>query len=949
MMLKAVALACLLAVVPHPLHAQTATLRGRVVDRGSGAAIAGVRIRLVNLSDTTDVHSTITRDDGTFELSGLALRGYRLETLRLSYVPLRQTVRVVRGEQDLGPLRLVTAALPVRGVVVRASPPPATQKADTTEFAAAAVKTHPDASAEDLVSKLPGITVESGTVKSNGETVQQVLVDGKPFFGGDPTIALRNLPADVIDKIQVFDKLSDQAEFSGFDDGQTTKTMNFVLRADRRNARFGKAYGGYGDHDRYLAGGNANLLKGQTRFSAIALANNVNQQNFSAQDLLGVLNTGNARGGPGGGGPGGGRPGGGQGRPPGGGNFGGPGGGGGGGGGGQNFLVGQQDGVATTSSIGTNYSGTPRPGLTINQSYFFNGTDNQNAQRLARSYLAPEDSAARYGQSSTSDNRNGNHRIEARIEWAADSANSVVEQPRLYFQGNHASSALSAENRSESGALVNRAVNDSRGTTSGDNLSNHLVLRHRFPTRGRTISLDLGTGYTLKDGSSGARSLTDYFQIPATASDTLDERTSLRTTTSSFSARAVYTEPVGRAAQLQIAYNPSVATSRSDRRAFALDPASGAYTLPDSGLSNSFDNTSTAQSAGAGLLVRRGGLRFNANLFFQHSGLSSEQRLPARLSVRKSFDDLLPSLMLNANLADHRNLRLFYRTSTQAPSIAQLQNVVDNSNPLVLSSGNPDLKQSTTESMVCRYSETNPARSRSRFVVVSVQHTRNSIANSTLTAVNDTVLAGGVVLKPGAQLSSPVNVNGAWNVSTFVTESGPVGLLKSLLSVHGGVTLSRTPGLVQRSVNFANTWALSGGAVLASNISEALDFTLAYSGTYNIAHNTLSASLNNDYYTQVASLKLNVISWKGVVMRHELSHSQSIGLAGGFGQNAVLWNTSIGKKVFNNQRGEILLSAADVLDQSRSTNRTVTETYLQDTQNRTLGSYAMLTFTYTMR
>jgi hypothetical protein len=155
---------------------------------------------------------------------------------------------------------LTPRALELGEVAVEAAAPPVTQKADTTEFSARSFKTHPDATAEDLLAKMPGISIRNGTVTSNGETVQQVLVDGKPFFGGDPTLAIRNLPADVIDKIQVFDKLSDQAEFTGFDDGQSQKTINLMLRPDRRNSQFGKVYGGVGGEGQYLTGGNDNVM-----------------------------------------------------------------------------------------------------------------------------------------------------------------------------------------------------------------------------------------------------------------------------------------------------------------------------------------------------------------------------------------------------------------------------------------------------------------------------------------------------------------------------------------------------------------------------------------------------------------------------------------------------------------------------------------------------------------
>ncbi|MGH7731208.1 MAG: carboxypeptidase regulatory-like domain-containing protein, partial [Candidatus Eiseniibacteriota bacterium] len=293
----------LLLMIPAASHAQSpaspplvTSLRGRFQDPTTQAAVPGVQVKLTSMADTTDVHRVTAKDDGTFEVTGLGVHSYRLEASRLGYAPLETIIRVTRKDQDAGVLALTAESVPVSGITVTESPAPAVQKGDTTEFRAGAVKTHKDATAEDLVQKLPGVTVEGGQVKAQGENVQQVLVNGRPFFGSDPTAAMRNLPAEVVDRIQVYDRQSDFAEFSGFDDGQQQRTMNFILRDQR--LKFGKVYAGGGDQDRYQAGGNATIVRGQTRLTALAMSNNINQRNFSPQDLFGALSGGGGGGGP---------------------------------------------------------------------------------------------------------------------------------------------------------------------------------------------------------------------------------------------------------------------------------------------------------------------------------------------------------------------------------------------------------------------------------------------------------------------------------------------------------------------------------------------------------------------------------------------------------------------------------------------------------------------------
>ena len=292
---------------------------------------------------------------------------------------------------------------------------------------------------------------------------------------------------------------------------------------------------------------------------------------------------------------------------------------------------------------------------------------------------------------------------------------------------------------------------------------------------------------------------------------------------------------------------------------------------------------------------------------------------------------------------------MFFNTATRPPSVNQLQNVVDASNPLILTNGNPGLEQSTTQTLVTRYSRTDPLKSRSTFVVLSLGHTGGSIANQTITALRDTVVQGGLLLRQGTQLVTPVNLEGAWNASTFVTVSRPLGFLKSIGTISSGVSYARTPGLIGAVETASNTWGLNPGATLASNISPNFDFTLTYNGTYHIARNTNATANDGDYYTHSVGFRINVTAWNGVVFRDEVSNALTSGLSGAYDQNTVLWNTSIAKKFFKDDRGELRLGATDVLDQDRSTRRTVTETYVQDARNRTLGQYVMLLFTYTLR
>ena len=773
-----------------------------------------------------------------------------------------------------------------------------------------------------------------------------MLVNGRPFFGSDPAAAMRNLPAEVVDRIQVYDRMSDQAEFSGFDDGQSQKTMNFILRDQK--ATFGKVYGGGGDQDLYQAGGNYTRIRGGSRLSLIGMSNNINQKNFSHQDLFGAM-SGNQ----GGGGPRimmmhGGRP---------------PGGGGGGqqvirmgggfGGGAfdpSSFLVGQQAGVATSHAGGTNWVGQWGRKLQANASLFANQTDTDNRQSLARQYLPAQDSLAFYDQRNLTNDVNGNQRFDARLEWTPDSLNSVIFQPRLYFQQSDATSAGDAANVSTAGSLLGGAASDSREEIDGNNLSSRLTLRHRFARRGRNVSADLNFGSTLRDGASAQRSLTEFYEgTTVTSSDTLDQQGDSRSLTRSFSTRLAFTEPLAPGLQGQLIYNPSLTVSESDARTRSLDPQTGAYSLPESTLSNSYESRTTAQNGGIALLWTRGPWKLLSNASYQSTRLRSEQTFPETRLIERTFGDVLPSVQLTGNFANRRNLRLAWNTSTDAPSIRQLQNVVNNSNPLALSTGNPALRPSYRHALSLRMSEADPARSRSRFLFANVTRTSRPIGNSIFVAPADTTVDG-VFLARGTQLTRPENLEEpTWNANLFGVYSRPTPWIKSILSLNAGGSFSRTPTRLATGVNLGDTWALRAGTVLASNISQNLDFVVSYQGTYNLSRSTFTTGNRGDYYSHVVGVRFNAVAPRGIVVRQELNHNLQSGVPSEYGQDVVLWNTTLGKKFLKNDRGEIRVTATDVLAQSRSVSRSVTETYVQDQRDLALGRYVQAVFTYSFR
>ena len=269
--------------------AQSGKVSGKAIDESTGQPLAGSTASLLYQKDSSLFKNTVTDPQGNFVFESLPADSFIVTLSFVGYQQYISFITINENERDLGEMKLMKQGSDLSGVTIVAKVPPVSQKGDTAQYNASQFKVNPDANAEDLIKKMPGITVDkAGTVTAQGEQVRNVTVDGKKFFGDDATAALKNLPAEIIDKIQVFDKLSDQAQFTGFDDGSGTKAINIVTKSGTKNGQFGRVYAGYGTEDRYAAGGNISFFKGDRRISLVGLFNNVNQQNFSSEDLLGV-------------------------------------------------------------------------------------------------------------------------------------------------------------------------------------------------------------------------------------------------------------------------------------------------------------------------------------------------------------------------------------------------------------------------------------------------------------------------------------------------------------------------------------------------------------------------------------------------------------------------------------------------------------------------------------
>lgn len=916
-------------------------INGKVVDAESKSGLISATVLISSTKDDAKYHD-LTSKNGNFEIKNVKPGSYKIRVTYVGYETLEQEIRIGR-KKDLGEFALKPMSVETGEVEVTAKAPLGQQNADTSEFNSNAFKTAPDATTEDLIKKMPGVQVESdGTVKAQGEQVKKVLVDGKPFFGDDPTVTLRNLPAEVVDKIQIYDKMSDQAEFTGFDDGNSSKTLNIITKQTKRQGQFGRLSVGYGEKGKYNASGTYNYFGDGRRISIIGMSNNVNQQNFNIQDIIGSFGGGRGPGGAqfariagrmmsagfgprpqdmrnmeGGGGPM------------------------------ANYFIGQMNGLSTTNAIGLNYSDLWTDDIEVNASYFFNITNNDNNQSVIRDYILENLSGQRYNQSSLSSSDNTNHRFNMQFKWDIDSSNAISIRPAFTAQVYNNSYKLFGINQLDS-TLLNTSDSKNSSDYNAFTFQNELNFRHKFNTPGRTLSFELTNSANDKSGSNYINSFQKYYTSQQIPNDSSNQKSNSPVNGWGMSGNVSYTEPLSDNSQFLINYSASFNTNMSDKRTYDYDYALNVYDMLDTLLSNKYDNDYLTQRAGIGYKLKGDDYNFTANVNYQKADLKGNQDFPYSNDMKYSFDNILPSLMLNYKFSKTTNLRINYRSSTNSPSITQLQNVVDNSTPTQLSAGNPNLKQQYTHNLNARYSSMNQDFSKTVMMFASLSLRNNYIANSTFVAPKDTVIDNFLLAQNGT-FTRPVNLDGYMQMMSFFTYGFQVPYIKSNLNLNLGGSYTRTPGMVNNVKNNSDNYNVNFGFVLASNIDENLDFSVSTRVNLNRTKNSRNSSQDNDYNDYINTVNLQWTIWEGIFLQADLRNQIYTGLTQGADDRYTLLNFSLGKKFLPGNAAEIKLSAFDVLDQNKNISTNVTDYYIEYSNSNVLTKYIMLTFSYNLR
>ena len=906
-------------------YAQSGKVTMSVIDSQSKQAVIGAVVSIAPAAKLDDAKNFTTGDNGKVVIPAQKYGDYKLTITFLGYDDLEMDVKINSANKDLGKVALTESTTKIDAVVKEVQAIRASQKGDTVSYNAGAFKVASDADVEGLLKKMPGITIKNGSVEAQGETVKKIYVDGKEFFGDDVATALNSLPAQAVKNIEVYNKLSDNAEFSGMDDGDSFKALNIVTQPGMRQGVFGKLFGAYGyepkadgitDKHKYLAGGSVSHFNGASRLTLLGLFNNVNKQNFSFEDIVGATgSTGGHGGGMGRGGVG-------------------------------QYMVRPQSGIAKVNAIGLNYSNSwgEKDKVKLQANYFYNDSKTRNLSQTIKWYEAPLADLGTLEQESYNDNHNYNHRFGARVDWRISEGQSFMSRTNFSLQSYDPFSETYGTQKGD--AINNLIKNGSTGDNGGYSLSEFIQYRLLLGKKGRFITVDGRVNY--RNNENDSRSYSNQ------ATDGTEYLRYLSNDAGSnnlgVGAAINYAEPVSEFSQVVLRYDFNYTGQESVRNTFNFgNDASYTNGILDPTLSNTYTSDYTIHRIGPGYNWAKERNNFVVNLSYQYSTLDGQVQSSKSQPVKRSYNDFTYFMMGNFNFNKQNSLRVFLMSSTDNPRIQQLNNILDISNMQYVSNGNENLNPAYSHRFNMHYNYTNLEKARTFMWMFSFQTTQNYLAQSMYTGNN---IPENIINEVGArpiQYSTTENVDGFLNVRTHLNYGLPLNFMKCNLNIMGGVNYTETPSLINGEKNIASNIGYDARVVLGSNISENIDFTLSWGGAFNQANNSLSTQGKNEYFNHNVEASFKAVFLKGFTFTASANYTQYIGYTNDYNDSYTLCNAYIGHKLFKNQLGEIMFGVNDIFNQNKAFSRSTGSGFTQNSWNSVIGRYFIAQFNYNLR
>ena len=890
-------------------------------------------VQLLNLPDSTQATGMASNTHGLYRLQAKPGK-YLLKVTYIGYQPSYTPVQLVSAPKRMGDIVLQPDAIMLAEAVVVAEAPQVQVVEDTVQFNANAYRTPQGATLEELVKKLPGAEVDDdGNVKINGKDVSKILVNGKEFFGGDVATGLQNLPVEMIEKLKTYDKKSDLARITGIDDGEEETVLDLTVKKEMNTGWFGNADIAGGTEDRYSLRGMVNYFRGNTQVSLIGRANNVNDQAFS------------------------------------------------GGGGGPRWR--RNSGLTTRKDLGLNFA-TESEKLALEGSARYNYRNNdQISTGYTENFLTGQDASSFSNSNSTQNSRNVSFWANFKMEWRPDTLTNIILRPNMSYSTTRTGSfsqsgtfnddpynyvdnpndfldlnALAqADLLSDEDPLKDIRVNTSnnRGYSDDNSLSAQATLQvnRKLNSKGRNITFRGRFEYGDDDSDQYSSSDTRYFLTGSTQDDDIIRRyITAPSTDYSYQAQLTYSEPIAKATFLQFSYRFQYSLSESDKNTYDLAGLGWEWgdRLPDDYLEHRDDDQSKyaqyqtyAHDARIGLRFVRPKYQLNAGFSFQpqNTRLTYQKGDIDTVSTRHVFN-FAPNIDFRMRFSKVSQLRVTYRGRSSQPGMENLLPVTDDSNPLSVRVGNPDLKPAFSHNLRLFYNNYVPDKQRGIFSHAFFQMTQNSISSSRV--YNDAT---------GGWTTTPRNINGNWSAfgmfgfnTALKNKKYTIGTFTNANYANnvGYLTSGRGADAVERKNTTTNL-----------TLNERLNATyrndwleLGVNGTlsYSIERDKLTPSNNQQPYTfsYGANTTIN-LPWNMSIATNIANQSRRGYRDASMNRDELIWNAQIAQ-TFLNGDATVSFEMYDILRQQSNITRSLTASGRSVYEYNGINSYCMVHFIY---
>ncbi len=898
---------------------QNRQVSGRLVDSSSSPlARATVKLFTANSKDTL---RTVSNNTGFFLFKNVPSSNFSILVSNIGYSTQEKKFTKDERLEDirLDDIVMLPSFTTLQEVIV--STPPIQVKEDTVEYKADSFRVKPNSMVEDLLKKLPGVTVDkNGDITAQGKKVTRVKVNGKDFFGGDAKTATRELPADIIDKVQVVDDYGDLSSVSGIKDGEPEKVINLTLKKDKNKGVFGRGTAGYGTDDRYQGSVNANIFNNNKQLSVTGNVNNVNNSQFNAggggggmdlnasgvgRAMTAVVSQGGTVAG--------GRQ-----------------------GGGTNLTQGgasSSDGITSTYSLGTNYrQDFENKKGSMYGSYSFTRRLTDGIRDVSQQNFF-ETGSFTNNQNTIFYNQSNNHRAFFNVEYNLDSFNYIKISPSFsYGNTNNDNTALFNFLQDEV-KPTSEGRNDDSTVTTTPNFGLNMVYNRKFRKRGRNFSANVNLGTNSSESESERLNFTRNLNLPVPVEVTLRQLIIQDNDNQNYGARLNYSEPVMKDRFLDLIYSYNFSFAKNDRQTYNRLPTGDLEPAPL--LSNAFENTFINQRVGANIRTVKKKYNYTVGINIQPVNLSGYSITKDSSYTPQKRVNIFPVARLAYNFSRTRTLNFNYAGNARQPSFTQLQPVRDISNLQYQTQGNPGLKPEQYHNFSLFYNNFNFTSGKVFFVGTNLSFVKDKIANNNIPLANS-----------GAQLIIPENVDGYYNATGFYTFSKPFQNRKYVFSLNGTLNLNHNVTLIDSVRNVGNNLLVSQGAVFEFNYKEWLEIDGGVRYSLNSTRYSLEGQQDIDFSTWAFTTNSRVDLKGGWVFRYDFEYVLNEGLAAGVNQNLAILNASFEKTLFKKKNGFLRFSAYDIFKQNTNITRTVSGNFITDTRTNRLTRYAMLTFTY---